>query len=86
LSIQKEKIIMVEPVKTVEKTQSAPAPAEYKVAENREDGTVVLELTDGRMFVANVSEGGEKPRKGSSVAVNHGGLDAEGVPVNAILK
>lgn len=65
-----------------EPAKAAAQKSEFKVVEKREDGTVVLDLGDGRMTVAEVAEGVNDIRKGSMVAIAADGLE-DGVPQNA---
>lgn len=53
---------------------------EFKVAERREDGTVVLLLDDGRMVPATVKDGVEGIRKGGTVTISAKGFSEDGVP------
>jgi len=55
---------------------------EFKVAERREDGTVVLDLGDNRMAVATVKDGVEGIRKGGTVTITATGFN-DGVPEGA---
>lgn len=67
----------------------APAPekekdkVEYKIAELRDDGTAVVELPDGRVFVAEVKEGVEL-RKHAKVSLTNDG-ERDGVPTKAVI-
>lgn len=60
-------------------------PAEFKVAEIREDGTAVLELGDGRMFLATVAEGLEGVRKRGTVLIKADGVGDDDVPINPVI-
>ena len=55
---------------------------EFKIAERREDGTVIAQMEDGRMFPVAVAEGVEL-RKGSKVGLKFAESDKDGVPVDA---
>lgn len=56
----------------------------YKVAEVRDDGTIVLFLEDGEtMFTARTREGLEGVRKGSVVVIKAGEADKSGAPTDA---
>ena len=70
-----------------ENTPRSDAPAakpntEFKIAERREDGTVVLQLDEGRMVVAQVKEGVEGIRKGSTVNITADSFLEDGTPEN----
>lgn len=58
---------------------------ELKVAEKREDGTVVLELEDGRMLVATLKDGVEGIRKGSTVNITADSFLEDGTPENPVV-
>jgi hypothetical protein len=60
-------------------------PAEFKVAEIREDGTVILELGDGRMFPATVAEGVEGVHKRGTVLVKADGLNDDKTPIGPVI-
>src|SRR3954464_9109936 len=61
-----------------------PKTAEFKVAEIRPEGTVVLYAADGkRMFTASVKEGLEGVRKGSKVNITSDGEDETGAHKSA---
>jgi hypothetical protein len=63
----------------------APAPPkEFKVAEIREDGTIVLALNDGRMFPAAAKEN-VVVHKNATVRLAPGEFDKEGVPVKPVI-
>ena len=65
------------------KAPEAPKPDEgtFKVAELRNDGAVI-EMDDGRMFVAAIADGVEL-RKRNTVSLKFAERDKDGVPVDA---
>lgn len=63
--------------------QTAKTATEFKVAEKRDDGTVILQASDGRMFPATLKEGVEAPHKGSMVTIGAHELDGDGIPKTA---
>jgi len=63
-----------------------PSPAQFKVAEVRDDGDVVLELGDGRVFLATVKDGVEGVKKHATVTVKVEELDKHDVPVGAVIQ
>lgn len=66
--------------------ESAAAPkraTEFKLAERREDGKAVLEMEDGRMFVADVKDGLDGLRKGGTVVISAASYTEDGVPEGA---
>lgn len=66
-------------------SQSKPEPKpEYKIAEVRADGTVIVQMEDGRMFPAEAKEG-LALRKHAVVEISHDGTDKDGAPLAAKL-
>lgn len=58
---------------------------EFKVIEIHDNGTVILGTDEGAMFAAELKEGLERPRKGSTVTVNYQDVDAGGHPLGALI-
>lgn len=70
---------------------AAPKPGsstEFKLAEQREDGAIVLQTADGRMFTAGTAENLTLAKgdvlKSSTITVSHDGL-VDGVPTNPVV-
>lgn len=58
---------------------------DFKLAEPRADGTLVLQTEDGRMFVAKLAEGVEPDViKSSTITIAHEGIE-DGVPTNPVV-
>lgn len=71
------------PIREIDPVSADPKPkqiTQLKVAEKREDGTVVLELEDGRMLVATVKDGVEGIRKGGMVNITAPSFLEDGSP------
>jgi len=71
-------------VAAAEKGSDAPKPKDFKVAEVREDGLVIVEMPDGRMFPVAVADGVEV-KKRNAVKLKFTEVDKDGVPVDATL-
>lgn len=69
----------------IEKLDERPPEGDYKLAEVRDDGTVIIELPDGRMFPAAGVADGVKTHKRAKVELTFDSLDKDGVPVGAIV-
>jgi len=67
-------------------TKEKLAPAEFKIADVLDDGSVILELGDGRMFAATVKEGVEGIKRHATVTVKVEELDKHDVPVGAVVQ
>lgn len=67
-------------------TETPAAEVTFELAENRDDGTVVLKTEDGRMFVATVAEGVDTADliKSAKLTVEHEGLE-DGVPQTPVV-
>ncbi|MET0375918.1 MAG: hypothetical protein ABW128_16890 [Rhizorhabdus sp.] len=64
---------------------TTPYEGEFKVAEVREDGVVVVVMDDGRMFTLP-DYAGERPRKGSKIDIIADGVDEDGTLINPSAK
>ncbi len=76
------------PIRERDPRSADPAPkqnTEFKVAERREDGTIVLELSEGRMIVATVKDGVEGIRKGGTVNITADSFLEDGTPENPVV-
>lgn len=74
------------PIRERDPKSADPAPkqnTEFKVAEKREDGTIVLALGDGRMVVAQVADGVEGIHKGGKVIITAESFLEDGTPEGA---
>lgn len=70
--------------KTETKVEDKPKDDTFKLAEIRRDGTAVVKMEDGRMFLAKVKEG-LAVRKNAAVILDTKDLDKDGVPVDATI-
>lgn len=61
---------------------TTPPTKEFKVAEVRDDGTVILQMEDGRMFPAEAKDGVDVNKR-STVFITNEGEDKDGTPLNA---
>ncbi len=66
-------------------TEGKGKPAEFKVLHVLDDGSVHLDLGDGRVFAATVDEKVEGVKKGAHVTIRTTGLDKDEVPAEAVV-